>query len=152
MLKSLLSAFTYTKNVTCGVMKANICHERTLSTVCCCYYFFRHNAIQFAKVGPTFSSLSPCPSLPSAETGERRQFQCLNIVLNNKTGPLFLNATNARKILAFWQQKAWNSSLKRRQLIHRRTNSWIFHNNTFNSTDYYTCLGNCSPTSPLSQH
>ena len=101
VLKSLiLSAFTYTKNVTCGVTKANKCHERTLSTVCCCYYFLRHNAIQLAKVGPTFSSLSPCPSLPSVETGERRQFQCLNIVLNNKTGPLFLNATNARNILA----------------------------------------------------
>ena len=85
-----LSAFTYTKNVTCGVTKANKCHGRTLSTVFCCYYFFRHNAIQLAKLGPTFSSLSPCPSLPSVETGERRQFQCLNIVLNNKTGPFFL--------------------------------------------------------------
>ena len=84
-----LSAFTYTKNVTCGGMKANKCHERTLSTVFC-YYFFRHNAMQLEKVGPPFSSLSPCPSLPSVETGERRQFQCLNIVLNNKTGPLFL--------------------------------------------------------------
>ena len=101
VLKSLLSAFTYTKNVTCGVTKANKCHKRTLSTVCCCCYFFRHNAIQLAKVGPTFSSLSPCPSLPSVETGERRLFQCLNIVLNNKTGPLFLKCNKCEKNFSF---------------------------------------------------
>ena len=37
-----------------------------------------------------FLSLNPFPSLPSVATDNRKQFQCLNIVLNNKTGPLFV--------------------------------------------------------------
>ena len=38
------------------------------------------------KVGPSFK---PCPFLPSVETTENSFDQYLNIVLNNKTGPLF---------------------------------------------------------------
>ena len=34
--------------------------------------------------------LNPCPFLPFEATDDRKQFQCRNIVLNNKTGPLFL--------------------------------------------------------------
>ena len=45
-------------------------------------------AIKLEKVGPTFSSFNPCPSLASVATFDRKQFQYLNIVLNNKTGPL----------------------------------------------------------------
>ena len=41
------------------------------------------------KVGPTFSSFKPCPFLPSVATYGRKQVQCLNKVLNNKTGPFF---------------------------------------------------------------
>ena len=41
-------------------------------------------------VGPTFSRFNPCPSLPSIATNDRKQFQCLNIVLINKTGLLSL--------------------------------------------------------------
>ena len=37
-----------------------------------------------------FSNLNPCPSLPSVATDNRKQFQCINIVLNNKTVSLFL--------------------------------------------------------------
>ena len=44
----------------------------------------------FKKVGPTLSTCNPCPSLPSIATEDRKQFQCLNIGLNNETGPLFL--------------------------------------------------------------
>lgn len=44
----------------------------------------------FKKVGPTLSSCNPCPSLPSVASEDRKQFQCLNIGLNNKTGPLFV--------------------------------------------------------------
>ena len=35
-------------------------------------------------------SLSPCPSLASVATDDRKQPQCLNMVLNNKNGPLCL--------------------------------------------------------------
>ena len=40
-----------------------------------------------------------CPSLA---TEDWKHFQCLNIALNNKTGPLyFWNSIDARKALAF---------------------------------------------------
>ena len=37
-----------------------------------------------------FASFNLCPSLSPFATEDRKQFQCLNIVLNNKTRPLFL--------------------------------------------------------------
>ena len=45
--------------------------------------------LKLEKVGTTFSRFSPCPSLSFVTTDNRKQFQCLNIDLNNKTGPLF---------------------------------------------------------------
>ena len=42
------------------------------------------------KLGLIFSSFNPFPSLPSAATHDRKQFQCRNIVFNNKTRTLFL--------------------------------------------------------------
>ena len=38
----------------------------------------------FKKVGLTLSSCNPCPSLPSVAKEDRKQFQCLNIVLKTK--------------------------------------------------------------------
>ena len=46
--------------------------------------------LKLEQVGPIFSSFNPSPSLSSAATDDRKQFQCINIILNNKTGPLFL--------------------------------------------------------------
>ena len=51
---------------------------------------FAEMALKLEKVGPTVSSLNPSPSLPSFAIDDRKQLQCLNIALNNKTGPLFL--------------------------------------------------------------
>ena len=57
------------------------------------YKFFRdfctHNTKTW-NVGPTFSSFNPFSFLPSVVTDNRKQFQCQNIVLNNKIGPLFV--------------------------------------------------------------
>ena len=39
-----------------------------------------------------FSSFNPCPTLSSGATGDRKQFQWLNIVLKNQTGPSFSNS------------------------------------------------------------
>jgi len=47
-------------------------------------------AFKLENFGPIFSSFNPSPSLPSVAIDDRKQFQCLIIVLNNKTGPLFL--------------------------------------------------------------
>ena len=45
------------------------------------------------EVGPGVLSFNPRLSFPAVATGDRKQFQCLHIVLNqlnNKTGLLFL--------------------------------------------------------------
>ena len=42
----------------------------------------------WANVSAMFQSIAH--SLPSAAKDDRKQFPCLNIVLNSKTGPLFL--------------------------------------------------------------
>ena len=40
--------------------------------------------------GPIPSSFNPYPSLPSVVTDDRKQFERLNIVIHNKTGPFCL--------------------------------------------------------------
>ena len=45
---------------------------------------FCSHSIKLEKVGPTFSSFNPCPSMPSVVISDRKQFQCLNIVFNRK--------------------------------------------------------------------
>ena len=47
-------------------------------------------SIAVLKVEPTVSSFNPCPSLLSVATEERKQFQCLNMVLRIKTRTLVL--------------------------------------------------------------
>ena len=42
-------------------------------------------AYELEKNWPTFSSFNPFPSMPSAATGDMKQFQFLQIVFNNKT-------------------------------------------------------------------
>ena len=46
--------------------------------------------LKLGKVGLTFSSVNPCPSVTSVAIDHREQFQFLNMVLNNPTVPLFL--------------------------------------------------------------
>ena len=56
-------------------------------------------ALKLEKVGQTafqFSSFNPCPSLPSVATDSGKQFQCLDIVFNNKSGPLFWNSIDTK--------------------------------------------------------
>ena len=39
--------------------------------------FFAGIALKLEKVGPTFTSFIPCPSLPFVATDDRKQFHCL---------------------------------------------------------------------------
>ena len=49
---------------------------------------FLGDAFKLEKDGPICPIFSPCPSWPSVVTErDGKQFQCLNIVLHNKTGP-----------------------------------------------------------------
>ena len=60
-------------------------------------------ALKLENVGPTFSSFNPHTSLPFVETDDRKQFQCLNIVFNNKTAPIliFWIKLMRRQVLSF---------------------------------------------------
>ena len=49
---------------------------------------FLGDVFKLEKDGPIFPIFRLCPSRPSVATERnRKQFQCLNIVLRNKTGP-----------------------------------------------------------------
>ena len=51
---------------------------------------FGTRSIKIRKSWPIFSSFNLFPSMPSVATGDRKQFQYLQIVLNNKTRSLVL--------------------------------------------------------------
>lgn len=89
LLKSLRSAFTHTKKAPFEIWsryKTNFIRENFLGV------FFAGIALKLGIVGPIFLSFNPCPwSFPSVATEDSKQFQCLNIILNNKTGPVFLD-------------------------------------------------------------
>ena len=51
---------------------------------------FEDVASKFEKDWQFFSNFNPFPSLPSEATGDRKQFQYLQIVLHNKPRPLVL--------------------------------------------------------------
>ena len=57
------------------------------------------NFLNLKKLG-----FNPCPSLPSPAKGDRKQFQCLNIVSHKRTGPLCLefNRREDKSCLAFF--------------------------------------------------
>ena len=57
-------------------------------------YFFGEfctlSMLSWGKKGPIFSSFNPCSSLPFVGRDDRKQCQCLDVVLDNKTGTSFL--------------------------------------------------------------
>ena len=59
-------------------------------TIITFWVIFAGIGLKLEKVGQTFSSSNQCPPLPSVATDDRKEFQCLNIVSNNKTEPLLL--------------------------------------------------------------
>ena len=52
--------------------------------------FLEHVASKLEKIGQFFSSFNPFPSMPSVATSDKKQFQYLQMVLNNKTRLLVL--------------------------------------------------------------
>ena len=51
-------------------------------------------------------------SFQSAVTDDKKHFQCLNKVLNNKTGPLFFNSIHAKTSFGFFFLKKRSNLLK----------------------------------------
>jgi len=68
---------------------SNEFYQRQL-TIIAFWVIFKNIALKLEKIGPNFSSFNPFPSLPSVATDDRKQFQCREIVFNNKGRPLFL--------------------------------------------------------------
>ena len=56
---------------------------------------FPTRSIKTWKNWPIFSNFNPFASVPSVATGDRKQFQCLQIVFNNKTRSLVLKLPNS---------------------------------------------------------
>ena len=60
----------------------------------------------FTKTLPNLIKFNPCPFSPSVATDDKKQFQYLNMVLNNQTSPFFWNSIDANTLLNFlkgWQ-------------------------------------------------
>ena len=70
---------------------------------------FAGKAVKLEKVGPTLESFNRCPSLPSVATGDRKQFQYLTIVLNDKPGPLVLEFSQSEHRFSAGLKKIVNS-------------------------------------------
>ena len=64
--------------------------QGALSIILHFWVFFAGMALKLEKIAPTFSSSNPYPSVSFFASDNRKDFLCLNIILNNKTGPLFL--------------------------------------------------------------
>ena len=58
---------------------------------------FEDMASKLEKIGPSFSSFNPFPSLPSAATDVRKQFQCREMVFSNQTRALFFGIQLMRR-------------------------------------------------------
>ena len=68
---------------------SNEFYQRGLTIIKFLRIFWRRS-IKIWKNWQFFSNFNPFPSLPSEATGDRKQFQYLQIVLNNKPRPLVL--------------------------------------------------------------
>ena len=94
MLKSLLSVYQYTKcsynvvkKISHNFIRNHLSHKNFLGGI------LQPEMALKLEVGPGVLSFNPRLFFPSVATDDRKQFQCLHIVLNqlnNKTGLLFL--------------------------------------------------------------
>ena len=79
VLNSLLSVFTHTMNdpvKSKRKLQTNFARENL--TVIITSVIFADMTLELERVGPIFSSVNQCPSVPSAATEDRKQFQCPN--------------------------------------------------------------------------
>ena len=116
MLESLITTFINTKKCSFrdfGRKISSKFHQGAL-TIIIFLVIFADIARKLENVGPAVSSFNPCLSLPSVSIGHRKHFQCLNIVLTNKTGPLFLelNLCEDTFQLVKETEKKWRSPFK----------------------------------------
>ena len=92
-MKTLLWGFNHKQNASVKVPQrnqmSNEFYQRGL-TIINFLTIFGTVSIKTWKNWPIFSSFNSFPSMPSVATGDKKQFQCLQIVFNNKTRSLVL--------------------------------------------------------------
>ena len=88
-----------------------------------CLVIFAGIAFELEEIGPTFVNLNSCPSLPSIATGGRKKFQCLKILLNNKTGPWFLEVNWSEHPLQHGFVKGRSTITQLLDTVHRITSA-----------------------------
>ena len=106
-LKSLLWGFNHKQNASIWKATMNISdqfYQRGL-TIINFLRFFVTRTIKTWKNWPSFSTFNQFPSMPSVATGDRKQFQYLQIVFNNKTRSFisFRIQLMRRHLLAFYK-------------------------------------------------
>ena len=62
---------------------------------------FGTRGIKIEKIWQFFSNFNPFPSMPSAATGDRKQFHHLQIVFDNNTRSLVWNSIDAKAPSSF---------------------------------------------------
>ena len=90
VLKSLPNGFPHKQSVPLQWWRRSISnkfHQGKLTNIF--LMIFAGITLKLEKVGTTFWSFNPCPSLLSLVTDNRKQFQRLNKIWLNKTGPTF---------------------------------------------------------------
>ena len=87
-----MSVFKYSPSAFSQAQNAPEEFEEDIEQISTFFGDFPCIALKLENIGPTYSTFNLCPSLPSIATEDRKQFQYryLTKVLNNKTGPLFL--------------------------------------------------------------
>ena len=90
-LSTICAVFSISVKV-CGKVAATISNKFYQGALAIITFMliFAGIALKLENAGPTFSCFNPHTSLLFVETDDRKQFQCLNIVFNNKTAPLLI--------------------------------------------------------------
>ena len=108
------------------MLRRHICLSLILSFTCNFFAYFKFHSDWGRVIGKIKQNgldcrdaapLNPCPFLPFEATDDRKQFQCRNIVLHNKTGPLFLefnwcNSLPADVLWGSFVTNAWQTNPK----------------------------------------
>ena len=78
-------------------------HQGALTIILYFWVIFAGIALKLEKGTPTFSSSNPYPSVSFVASEDRKDFLCLNIVSNNKTGALVLEFNWCEKRISFFK-------------------------------------------------
>ena len=97
MLKSLLGGFSHKQNASVKLRR----FQMKGLTITNFLRIFGTRSFKTGKNWQIFSSFNPLPSMPSVATGDRKQFQYIQIVLNNKTRSLVLKFSRSEDTWRF---------------------------------------------------